>query len=50
MTYQLNSENDISGCGTDVRKRLSERDFRRLSEIISSECGIKMPGHKKNHA
>ncbi len=46
MTYQLNSENDISG-NPDVRKRLSERDFRRLSEIISSECGIKMPGTKK---
>ena len=47
MGFQLNPENDICGCGPDLRKRLSERDFRRLSETISSECGIKMPGTKK---
>ena len=27
--------------------KLSDRDFRQLSEIISSECGIKMPDTKK---
>jgi chemotaxis protein methyltransferase CheR len=47
MGFQHNSENDISECEPDLRKRLSERDFRRLSETISSECGIKMPGSKK---
>lgn len=30
-----------------IRATLSDRDFRRLGEIISTESGIKMPGTKK---
>ena len=43
-----------SGIGQDIirdelssHRRLSDEDFQRLGEIISSECGIKMPDTKK---
>ncbi len=37
----------ISDNTTTFTTSLSEQDFRRLSEFIQSECGIKMPQSKK---
>jgi chemotaxis protein methyltransferase CheR len=41
------TEQNILGDKLSSLTRLSDKDFQRLGEIISSECGIKMPDTKK---
>lgn len=38
---------DTELCKDTFKAALKDKDFRRLSEFIHSECGIKMPGAKK---
>jgi chemotaxis protein methyltransferase CheR len=43
----MNAELTYSCPPRAIRATLSDRDFRRLGDIISAESGIKMPGTKK---
>jgi chemotaxis protein methyltransferase CheR len=47
MTEHSGTKKDVLVHELSSSGRLSDKDFRRLSEIISSECGIKMPDTKK---